>query len=153
MEVIVIEDMRGGLPDQPLHSEVFFMLVETTAKLVEVSEKYWQAQGTNGARIRILVELLKEGGTLLPSALARKIGVTKANISLLLIPLEQDGYIRRQPHPEDGRKTVIILTDEGHSLLLRHLPANRETIAHSMQALNDQELHQLLSLLARLKKA
>ncbi|MWV43867.1 MarR family transcriptional regulator [Paenibacillus sp. HJL G12] len=138
--------------DQPLHTQAFFSLVETTAKLVDVSEKYWQSKGLNGARIRVLVELMKEGGSLLPSILAKRIGVTKANISLLLIPLEQDGFIRRESHPVDGRKSVISVTSEGQQLLFTHLPANREGIAEKMKSLDEQELHQLLFLLHKLRR-
>jgi len=148
-----LKDLQKYVLDQPLHTLAFFTLVETTAKLVDVSEKYWQAQGLNGARIRILVELMKEGGTLLPSKLAQKIGVTKANISLLLNPMENQGLIRRDSHPADGRKSVISITNEGQSLLMQHLPANRERIADKMKALNDHELKQLLSLLSKLKDA
>ncbi|XOK61962.1 FtsW/RodA/SpoVE family cell cycle protein [Paenibacillus elgii] len=36
--------------------------------------------------------------------------MTKPNISILLTPLEHDGYICRSGHPEDGRKTVISIT-------------------------------------------
>lgn len=45
----------------PLHNEVFFAMVGATAHAVAVSEKYWQAQGLNGARIRVLVEIAKHG--------------------------------------------------------------------------------------------
>ncbi|MNS75790.1 putative HTH-type transcriptional regulator [compost metagenome] len=147
-----MKDLQEYVIDLPLHNLVFFTLVETTAKLVDVSEKYWQSKGLNGARIRILVEIMKEGGTLLPSTLAKKIGVTKSNISLLLSPLENEGYIRREPHPEDGRKWVISITREGQNLLLQYLPENRQGITEKMQVLEDQELTQLLALLNKLKK-
>ena len=47
--------MRVGSTQQSLSMQVFFTLVETTAKLVEVSEKYWQPIGQNGARVRISI--------------------------------------------------------------------------------------------------
>jgi len=148
-----LKDLQQYVIDLPLHNQVFFALVETTAQLVDVSESYWQAQGVNGARIRILVELMKDGGTLLPSKLAQKIGVTKANISLLLGPLEKDGLIRREPHLRDGRKSVITITGQGQSLLLQHLPRNRERIAERMSVLDEAELNQLQALLQKLKRA
>jgi DNA-binding MarR family transcriptional regulator len=148
-----MQDLQEYVLDLPLPNAVFFALVETTAKLVDVSEKYWQSQGLNGARIRILVEIMKEGGTILPSTLARKIGVTKSNISLLLGPMETSGFIRREPHPKDGRKWVVSISSEGQSLLLQYLPENRQRIAEKMHVLEDQELHQLLILLHKLKKA
>ncbi|TBL80992.1 MarR family winged helix-turn-helix transcriptional regulator [Paenibacillus thalictri] len=148
-----MKDLQQYVLDLPLYNIAFFTLVETTAKLVEVSEKYWQSQGLNGARIRIMVEIMKEGGTILPSTLAQKIGVTKSNISLLLTPLENEGFIRRAPHPDDGRKWVISITNEGQDLLTRCLPGNRQVIKEKMQALEDQELNQLLFLLNKLKRA
>ncbi|MFF2888596.1 MarR family winged helix-turn-helix transcriptional regulator [Paenibacillus sp. NPDC057967] len=148
-----MKELQQYVIDLPLHNQVFFALVEATAQLVDVSESYWQSQGVNGARIRILVELMKDGGTLLPSRLAQKIGVTKANISLLLGPLEKDELIRREPHPKDGRKSVISITEQGQSLLLEHLPHNRERIAERMSVLDELELKQLHALLQKLKRA
>lgn len=136
----------------PLHNEVFFAMVGATATAVAVSEKYWQAQGLNGARIRVLVEIAKHGGAILPSLLAERIGVTKANISLLLTPLEKDGYISRADHAKDGRKTVISITEAGRILLSEKLPGNREAVASVMKRLEDTELHQLLGLLNKLSE-
>lgn len=148
-----MSDLQQYVLDPPLHTQAFFALVDTTAHLVGVSEKYWSSQGLNGARIRVLVEISKEGGTILPSKLAQKIGVTKPNISTLLVPLEKDGFISRSGHPEDGRKSVIAITAEGRELLHKHLPENRREIAEKMKSLSEAELNQLLSLLHKLTKA
>ncbi|MFD0676800.1 MULTISPECIES: MarR family winged helix-turn-helix transcriptional regulator [unclassified Paenibacillus] len=146
-------DLQKYVLNPPLHTQAFFSLVEATAHLVGISEKYWQSKGLNGARIRILVEISKEGGTILPSVLAQKIGVTKPNISLLLVPLENEGWIRRANHPKDGRKTVISITSEGQSLLLSHLPGNRQSIEEQMKGLEEQELNQLIVLLNKLTRS
>lgn len=146
------DQLQEYVHDLPLHSVVFFSLVEATATLVDHSEKYWQSKGLNGARIRILVEIMKEGGSILPSMLAKRIQVSKANISLLLTPLENDGLIRRNQHPQDGRKSVVSITAEGQSLLLRNLPGNRQCIADKMKALDEHELNQLLTLLQKVKR-
>lgn len=126
--------------------------METTASAVAVSEKYWQLHGLNGARIRILVEIAKHGGSILPSALAERIGVSKANISLLLSPLEKEKYITRAGHAEDGRKTVISITEQGQTLLLKHLPENRQAVAEVMSRLDGEELCQLMRLLGKLNR-
>jgi DNA-binding MarR family transcriptional regulator len=148
-----MDDLQKYVLNQPLHTEAFFTLVETTANLVAVSEKYWQLSGLNGARIRILVEIAKQGGSILPSELASTIGVTKANISLLLIPLEKDGYISRAGDAADGRKTVISITTAGQRLLEEHLPQNRRAVAERMQGLEPQEMEQLMGLLRKLNRA
>lgn len=143
--------LQRYVSQQPLEVEAFFRMVDTTAELVGVSERYWSSQGINGARIRILVEIAKAGGTILPSALASRIGVTKPNISVLLVPLEQQGYIRGVSDPEDGRKRRILLTEDGENLLLEVLPGNRAVIKKRMKNLNADEIHLLLSLLRKLQ--
>lgn len=147
-----MKELQDYVHDLPLEILTFFSLVEATANLVDVSEKYWKSKGVNGARIRILVEIMKEGGTMLPSMLAKKIGVTKPNISLLLIPLETEGLIERASHPKDGRKTVISITSEGQSLLLKYLPENRQRITEKMKVLEEQEMKQLLIILNKLRQ-
>lgn len=147
-----MDDLQKVVLELPLENEVFFALVGATAGTVAVSEKYWQAQGLNGARIRVLVEIAKQGGSILPSLLAERIAVTKANISLLLTPLEKDGYITRAAHAQDGRKTVISLTEAGKCLLMEQLPGNREAVAAVMNRLNEPELHLLLELLNKLRR-
>ncbi|TVX96677.1 MarR family winged helix-turn-helix transcriptional regulator [Cohnella terricola] len=143
--------LQRYVSQQPLEVETFFAMVDTTAELIGNSEKYWSSRGINGARIRILVEIAKAGGTILPSVLAVRIGVTKANISVLLVPLEQQGYIRSISDPKDGRKRRILLSDEGEKLLLDVLPGNRAVIAKRMENLDADKLKLLLSLLRKLQ--
>ncbi|MBM7569496.1 MarR family winged helix-turn-helix transcriptional regulator [Paenibacillus sacheonensis] len=145
-------DIQDYVKEQPLEVRTFFALVETTAALVGASEKYWSANGTNGARIRILVEIAKAGGSILPSELAARIGVTKANISVMLIPLEELGYVRSSSHPEDGRKRTVALSPDGERLLSDLLPGNRATIVSRMKGLEEAEMIQFLALLTKLQR-
>ncbi|WP_151733995.1 MarR family winged helix-turn-helix transcriptional regulator [Paenibacillus tengchongensis] len=151
MDPLQEDELQAYVTHLPLANEAFFALVEATAAAVAVSEKYWQSKGHNGARIRVLVEIAKQGGSMLPSLLAERTGVTKANISLLLLPLEKDGLVARSSHAEDGRKTIISLTEKGRALLSEHLPENRQTVAGVMNRLSGQELEQLMGLLRKLK--
>ncbi|QJD86096.1 MarR family winged helix-turn-helix transcriptional regulator [Cohnella herbarum] len=147
-----MKNIQQYVTELPLEARTFFTLVEATARLIGQSEKYWASQDLNGARIRLLVEIAKSGGKILPSVLASRIGVTKANISLLMGPLEQLGYITIASDPEDGRKKTIVLSPEGESLLWEVLPGNRSVIATQMESLNDEEKMQLLALLGKLQK-
>jgi DNA-binding MarR family transcriptional regulator len=99
------------------------------------------------------VEIARQGGAILPSVLAGRIGVTKANISMLLTPLERDGYISRTEHVHDGRKTVISLTVAGCTLLSQQLPSNRAVVADEMERLDVDEQRQLIVLLQKLKRS
>jgi DNA-binding MarR family transcriptional regulator len=148
----MMRDIQQYVTELPLESRMFFSLVDATARLIGFSEKYWSSKGLNGARIRLLVEIAKAGGTILPSVLASRIGVTKANISALLVPLEKLGYLASSDHPEDGRKRMIVLTPVGESLLWDVLPGNRSVIAARMKGLKEEEKRQLIALLGKLQE-
>ncbi|MFD2329226.1 MarR family winged helix-turn-helix transcriptional regulator [Cohnella sp. GCM10020058] len=147
-----MDDLQKYALEQPPGVHAFFALVETTADLIAASERYWQSHDLNGARIRILVEIAKAGGSLLPSALAERIGVTKANISVLLVPLASEDLVRIDDDPNDGRKRRVTLAAAGERLLRDKLPGNREVIGRRMDRLSEAETRQLLDLLAKLRE-
>src|SRR5438445_1594566 len=51
--------------------------------------------------------------------LADHLGMTKQSASELVGALEREGYVRRLPHPTDGRARILELTDEGRAGLRR----------------------------------
>jgi DNA-binding MarR family transcriptional regulator len=51
-----------------------------------------------------------------PRDLARLLGRDPSTASLAADKLEQAGLVARQPHPSDGRKRVLVLTERGHRL-------------------------------------
>ncbi len=56
-----------------------------------------------------------------PAELARRLGVTTAATSAVIDRLVAHGHVARRPHPTDGRRTVLELTDEGRSEAHRQL--------------------------------
>ncbi|MFD7555899.1 MULTISPECIES: MarR family winged helix-turn-helix transcriptional regulator [unclassified Streptomyces] len=44
------------------------------------------------------------------SELAERLGVTKQAAGQLVDDLEKRGYVRREPHPEGGRRKLVVLT-------------------------------------------
>ena len=57
------------------------------------------------------VRLAPSGATV--SELAAHLGVTRQAAAQLVDELIEKGYVTRQPHPEDGRARLIVLTDRG----------------------------------------
>ncbi len=56
-----------------------------------------------------------------PGDLARHLGVTSAAASGIVDRLATRGHVERVPHPEDGRRTQVVLTDSGRAEVLGHL--------------------------------
>ncbi|MDD9378073.1 MarR family transcriptional regulator [Streptomyces sp. ZAF1911] len=49
--------------------------------------------------------------------LAERLGVTKQAAGQLVDDLEKRGYLRRTPHPEGGRKKLVVLTEAANAHL------------------------------------
>ena len=58
-----------------------------------------------------VIDNLRSTGPLMPSQLARAVGLTSGGLSIALERLERIGYIRRSQHPEDRRSVVVEATD------------------------------------------
>jgi DNA-binding MarR family transcriptional regulator len=68
--------------------------------------------GVNETDLRCLEILLQELPEASPSQLADRLGLTTGSTTALLDRLEKAGYLARQPHPTDRRKSIIRATPE-----------------------------------------
>jgi len=66
-----------------------------------------------------LIRLLGEAGDqgLKLNELSERMHVTSANVTRLMDHVEHDGYVQRQPDPEDRRVVRAVLTPKGRELL------------------------------------
>ncbi len=83
--------------------------------------------------------------------IADRIGCDPSTISLTASKLEQGGLIARRPHPKDGRKRVLVLTEKGGELWAE-LGA-RLHFASPLSRLTGEERRELRALLARMSPA
>lgn len=60
---------------------------------------------------------LHDGGSATPSDLARMESVTPPAINRTVNALEAAGLVRRVGDPDDGRRIIVQVTDEGHALI------------------------------------
>jgi DNA-binding MarR family transcriptional regulator len=58
-----------------------------------------------------VIDNLHSTGPLMPSQLARAVGLTSGGLSIALERLERIGYIKRSQHPQDRRSVLVEATD------------------------------------------
>jgi len=80
-------------------------------------------------------------------ALGDELNVTRPNVTKLVDGLERGGLVERLPHPTDGRMVQAHLTDQGAEVAECALPGREELIRRIWDALDDDELTQLVRLL------
>lgn len=72
--------------------------------------------GPGFTELAVLVRLNRDGATS-PTELAGREGVTSQAIAAAVRALEAKGLVSRSPDPDDGRRTVLAMTDAGLAVL------------------------------------
>ncbi len=83
--------------------------------------------------------------------IADRIGCDPSTISLTASKLEQGGLIARRPHPKDGRKRVLVLTEQGEDLW-KELSSRLHAVS-PLARLTGEERRELRGLLVRMRPA
>lgn len=52
-----------------------------------------------------------------PSAVAARERVSAPSVTRTINCLAEDGYVVREPHPDDGRQVVVTVSERGHEVL------------------------------------
>ena len=95
-------------------------------------------QPGTGSLTRLATSLLanlRHGGPTTISGLAEIEGLQPQSLTRTLQTLEQEGRIRRERDPTDGRAQRVVLTDAGRDALNEHVAAGNRWLA---QALDDE---------------
>ena len=108
--------------------------------------------GTTYARMRLL-GVLRCHGPQIMSGLSGELGVTPRNVTALVDALEEDGLVRRKPHPSDRRATMIEMTGAGAAACEGMYPGHAEATAEVFDDLSQDDQRELLRLLETLRGA
>jgi DNA-binding MarR family transcriptional regulator len=111
--------------------------------------------GLDSGSFDVLATLLRSGAPhrIAPAVLARDAMVTSSAVAQRLNKLEGRGLIAREANPDDGRGTLVALTDAGKALIEQVLPDHIETEREITDVLSVDEQHALAGLLQRLERA
>lgn len=142
------------MPDIPLEavrasSELRSLVGRLRRRLRELSSSEDIAPGLLSVMLR-----LEADGPTTASVLATAEKIRTQSMATKLAELEGQGLIERRPHPTDGRRRVIDLTDIGRQKVQGDRTSRREWLAQALQdRYTDEErarLFEAFSLLERL---
>src|SRR5213593_4367911 len=91
----------------------------------------------------------RRSGTRL-TELARRAHMTKQGMMLLVDDLEERGYVRRVPDPEDGRAKIVRLTAKGRNYVAEARRAMAAVESRARRLLGDRRFESLRSSLEML---
>lgn len=102
----------------------------------------------SGAARQALAIIEGAGRPLSPTTIAERLIVTTASVTSLLDTLSARGLVERNPDPQDRRKVLVTLTEEGQALVDEFLPEIVALQTAVMAGLSETQRTQLLKLLA-----
>ena len=92
------------------------------------------ARGTSLTSINVLAALAAEGPTRL-TALATATGIAQPAMTQLVGRMEREGLVVRLVDPEDGRATLVAITDAGRALRAEQYQTAHERMAELLDTL------------------
>ncbi|QLD13050.1 MarR family transcriptional regulator [Microbacterium oleivorans] len=95
---------------------------------------------TDLSALRMLSIREQRGELVKPHDLARHLGISSASTTKLLDRLSREGFIEREPHPNDRRALVITLTDSSRADFGRHFATRMARMRGAMEPFDDAEL-------------
>ncbi|MGX7025805.1 MarR family winged helix-turn-helix transcriptional regulator [Vagococcus hydrophili] len=135
--------------DQALGS--FIGLMRGSSKLEKIVKKDVACYQLNLTEFSVM-ELLFHKGKQTTQGIKEKILIASSSTTYVIDQLEKKSYVDRLVDSEDKRVTFVTLSQKGQKLMEEIFPTHAKTIETSFSGLNDNELEQLLKLLAKLNR-
>ncbi len=148
----------------PSACEAFLHLLRTGDEVFSVAERNLANHNISHGRFGVLMLLWGSSqrrgeapaqsgcmaGPRTPAELADAAGVTRATMTGLVDTLERDGFVRREPDPDDRRMMSVRLTPKGEAFLHELLPTHFQIMAKLMAPLSETERKTLVALLTKI---
>jgi MarR family transcriptional repressor of emrRAB len=131
----------GLLQDENICTTKIKTLVELIGFCSKVSEKCTQNLGKSSLSDGqfVVLMLLKHFGSMKPSELAAKAGITRSAITVVLDGLEGKGFVVREHQQQDRRSWIISITDAGLAEFQAILPEQTKWLSQILTILDEEE--------------
>jgi len=153
-------------PDlDPSAAEAFLHLLRAGDEAFGVTDRNLAAHNISHGRFCVLMLLWRSAqtraakmwgggdcspGPRTPAELADAANVTRATMTGLVDTLERDGYVKREPDPDDRRMMSVRLTVRGEKFLHQFLPGHFKIASAVLSTLSEAERKTLVHLLGKI---
>ncbi len=119
------------------------------------SKRYYNeklnSDGLSGSQQIYIFQICRHPG-ISQEQLSQRIVVNKSNVTRQLSVLEQNGFIRRQPSPEDKRVLQVFPTEKAEALYPKVLELMRIWNNLLLEDFSEEEKNLLLSMMQRIQE-
>lgn len=132
----------------PVHN-VGRMLIDAAAQMMSALDRNAQTVGVSAPQLVVLIRL-GGGAASTASELCKSLGYDSGAMTRMLDRLAKLGLVRRTPSPDDGRVSVLSLTDEGKRLYPSIKPFALTVLNDHLRGFEPHEVQQLMAYLQRI---
>jgi DNA-binding MarR family transcriptional regulator len=139
-------------PKDHLEIRIWLRLLASTSRLESILQsRITKEFGTSLARFDVMSQLERSGGGLTMTETSRRMMVTNGAITSLVDRLVDEGFVVREPHPEDRRTTILRLTDGGRERFHTMAAEHEQWVIGLLSGVDKQTKLELVKSLAILK--
>ena len=132
MSDVKYEDVKKLIENfQDLHKNIHYLLNEKNKKC-----------DISASQIRLLM-IVKKHQNINQNALAKKLNVTKATLSVRLQRLEKMGYLTKKQDTHDKRNYILNITDVGENFINEGIGILQEKILNLFKGVSKEQISQL----------
>lgn len=99
--------------------------------------------GLTPSQFAVLGTLMREGPTP-PATLAAIEHVRPPSMTRIITALEQDGWVVKKPHPQDGRQLLVELTDQAQDWIRANRKRRDHWLSDRLEQLDPSEVEILM---------
>jgi len=136
--------MKNTLDAPPLPETIVPALAQAIGQILRRLRAEANPGGLNISQTATLA-LLADNGSMTTADLARVQAMKPQSMSTIVASLEQEGLVRRSPHPTDGRQILFALTAQGAEARRKRSTAKHEWLLSAVEKLDPAERQILLS--------
>lgn len=105
------------------------------------------AGGANVGEIPVLQYLSSADGDVIPSKIAKKLGLSRARMSHILDALETKGYVMRRTDPSDRRRVLVSITESGRDYAAKKNAESVALLSNQLSSLGEHDAQELVRIL------
>jgi len=132
----------AGEPLPGLAGRLGYLLKHAQLRLAELTASAMAPFGITGRQLAVLIAIDSQA-PLSQQEVARRLGVDRTTMVLLIDELENKRLVQRRQDPGDRRKNVVALTDAGRTTLRAAASASAEAERLFLGSLSDDAATQL----------
>lgn len=131
-------------------SDTALIALRRILRVTELNSRKLADQSEFTASQLIVLQQVAENGSVLPSTIAKSVGLKQATVTVLVNKLERAGLVSRRRDTEDRRRVWIDITEAGLATLQKSPDLLQDRFASGFEALEEWEQSMIITALERI---